>query len=150
VKITVRHGAILAILMLAAACSGPTSPTTTQTPVVPSPPGRPSTNFPPLSGSSRTFVFDHELSSYIDTYTPKSQFVLYDDGGFVLQFLSIGANYRGGYTEANGVVTFAWEGWSVAGPWGATGALTGNSLIVHYNDIMQFTDFVDAAYVLAP
>jgi hypothetical protein len=103
-----------------------------------------------LSGPSRTFVFDHALTPYVDDYTPTSQFVLYDDGGFVMQYLSIGADYRGGYTEANGAVSFAWEGWSVAGSWGATGTLQGDSLTVHYNSIMQLTDFADAVYVRTP
>ena len=38
--------------------------------------------------------------------------------------------YRGG---GNGVITFEWEGWSVAGPWGATGTLQGATLIVQDN-----------------
>jgi hypothetical protein len=46
-------------------------------------------------------------------------------------------------------VAFGWEGWSPAGPWGATGALTGNTLTIRYNDIMYLTDFEDAVYALA-
>ena len=45
---------------------------------------------------------------------------------------------------------FEWEGWNVAGPWGATGTLKGDSLTVQYNEIMQHTDFEDALYVLIP
>jgi hypothetical protein len=56
----------------------------------------------------------------------------------------------GGYTESNGVLAFAWEGWNITGPWAATGILKGNSLTVNYNDIMQATDFEDAAYTLRP
>jgi hypothetical protein len=82
-----------------------------------------------------------------DTYTATTKFVLHYDGVFVLQFPGLG-DYRGGYTEANGVITFAWEGWSTAGDWGATGTLQGNSLTVRYNEVMWLTDFVDAAYVL--
>ena len=153
---TLRRGAIVVLLVLSAACSsGPTSPTTTtQTPVTPLMPSAtppPTATFPPLSGPSRTFVFDHALSYSVSNYTKNSQFVLYDNGGFVLQYVSLGGpGYRGGYTVANGVITLAWEGWSAAGPWGATGTLSGNSLTVRYNDIMQLTDFEDAAYVLAP
>ena len=70
---------------------------------------------------------------------------------FVLQFPSIGqGGYRGGYREANGVVAFAWEDWSPAGVWSATGALTSNTLTIRYNDIMYLTDFEDAVYVLGP
>jgi hypothetical protein len=104
-----------------------------------------------LSGPSRTFAFDRELSYHVSDYTKKSRFVLYDNGAFVLQYQSLGeGGYRGGYEDANGVVAFAWEGWSVAGPWGATGTLKGDSLTVQYNQIMQWTDFEDAVYVRIP
>jgi hypothetical protein len=104
-----------------------------------------------LSGPARTFVFDRELSYGVSDYTKKSRFVLYDNGAFVLQFLSLGeAGYRGAYEEANGVITLQWEGWSTAGPWGATGTLKGDSLTVQYNLIMQMTDFEDAVYVRMP
>ena len=148
-----RRGVLLALLAVAIAC-GETAPTT-PTPTVTSPPqvapGQPPPrNFPPLSGPSRTFVFDHELA-YVSDYTKHSRFVLYDTGGFVLQYTSlVGDGYRGGYTEANGVITFDWEGWSVAGPWAATGTLKDDILTVRYNDIMQWTDFEDAVYVLTP
>ncbi len=145
-----RCAAVLVLLALTSAC-GPSGLTSPSSPAASSSAAPPSTNFPPLSGRSRTFVFDHWLSSSKDDYTSKSQFVLYDDGGFVLQYLGSGAEYRGGYTVGNGgVVAFAWEGWSIAGPWAATGTLNGNSLNVQYNGIMQLTDFTDAAYVLAP
>jgi hypothetical protein len=151
---TVRHGAVVILLVLFAACgsSGPTSPTGTNPPLArPSPTPPPPTNFPPLSGPSRTFVFDRELSYRVSDYTRNSRFVLYDNGAFVLQYSSLGeGGYRGGYKEANGVVIFEWEGWSVAGPWGATGTLNGDSLTVRYNEIMQHTDFEDAVYRLMP
>ena len=51
---------------------------------------------------------------------------------------------------ANGVLVFQWEGGSTAGSWEATGTLQGNSLTVHYNRIMQLTDFEDAVYALMP
>jgi hypothetical protein len=67
----------------------------------------------------------------------------------VLQFPSVGeGGYRGGYEQVNGVITFEWEGWNVAGPWGATGTLSGDVLTVRYNEIMLQTDFEDAVYVL--
>jgi hypothetical protein len=103
-----------------------------------------------LSGASRTFVYDHALQDYVGDYTKTSRFVLYDDGGFVLQYVNPPGQFRGGYTVANGVITFAWEGWNIGGPWGATGTLNGNSLTVHYNAVMVGSDFEDAAYVLAP
>jgi hypothetical protein len=102
-----------------------------------------------LSGPSRTFVFDHELSYPISDYTKTSRFVLYDNGAFVLQYPSIGeGGYPGGYREANGTIVFEWEGWSIAGPWGATAAIKDRSLTVQYNEIMRLTDFEDAVYRL--
>ena len=155
--IGLRSSVVAVLLMLAAACggSGATSPSgtthpsgTTQPSVVTVPP-RPT--FPPLSGPSRTLVFDHALANHVSDYTIHSRFVLYDNGAFVLQFPTVaGDGYRGGYTEVNGAITFEWEGWNVAGPWGATGTLNGNSLTVQYNPIMQGTDFEDAVYMLAP
>lgn len=147
---TLRCGAIVLLFVLGAACgsSGPTSPTgISQSPVLsPIPP--PVTEFPPLSGPSRTFIFDRELVYPVSDYTKRSRFVLYDNGAFVLQFPSLGeGGYRGRYEDANGAIAFKWEGWSTAGPWGATGMLNGNSLTVQYNLIMQLTDFEDAVYV---
>ena len=154
---TVGRGAVVVLLVLFAACgsSGPTSPTGTNPPSAlppPTPPTPPpATVFPPLSGPSRTFLFDRELSYRVSDYTKKSRFVLYDNGAFVLQYPSLGeGGYRGGYEDANGVIRFEWEGWSVAGPWGATGTLKGDSLTVQYNQIMQLTDFEDAVYVRIP
>jgi len=91
------------------------------------------------------------LQYQVRDYTKHSLFVLYDNGAFVLQYPTVagGGGYRGGYTETNGAITFEWEGWSVAGPWGATGTLKDGSLTVRYNGIMQLTDFEDAVYLLA-
>jgi hypothetical protein len=149
---TVRRGAAVLLIALLTACgsSGPTSPTATPQPSsLPAPTAPPTRTFPPLSGPSRTFVFDRELSYPVQDYTRKSSFVLYDNGAFVLRFTGPG-EYRGGYTVANGVITFEWEGWSTAGPWGATGTIRDDSLRVEYNFIMQLTDFEDAVYALVP
>jgi hypothetical protein len=70
-----------------------------------------------LSEPSRTFFFDRELSYPVSDYTKKSRFVLYDNGAFVLQYLSLGeGGYRGGYKDANGVIVFEWEGWNMVRP----------------------------------
>ena len=150
-KSAVRRGAVIVLLLLLVACgsSGPTPPTGTKPSALPSPTPAPATNFPPLSGPSRSFLFDHALSFPVSDYTKKSRFVLYGNGALLLQYLSLGeGGYRGGYKDANGVLVFEWEGWSAAGPWGATGTLKGDSLTVQYNLIMQLTDFEDAVYVL--
>jgi hypothetical protein len=102
-----------------------------------------------LSGPARVFAFDRALSYPVSEYTRTSRFVLYDNGAFVLQYPSLGElGYRGQHKHENGVIAFDWEGWSVAGPWGATGALKGDSLTVQYNLIMQMTDFEDGVYTL--
>jgi hypothetical protein len=83
-------------------------------------------------------------------YTKKSRFVLYDDGGFALQYGGNIPDYRGGYKTTNGAIVFEWEGSSTAGSWGATGTLKGSVLTVQYNLIMQLSDFEDAVYALTP
>jgi hypothetical protein len=144
----VRRSAVVVLLMLSAACgsSTPTSPTGTSQPTAaPSPTPPPSTNFPPLSGPSRTFVFNRELSYPVHDYTKKSRFVLYDNGAFVLQYPSIGdGGYPGGYEDANGVIAFDFG----SGPGGATGSVQGDLLTVRYNQNMQLSDFEDAVYAL--
>ena len=147
----ISRGTLVGLVVLSIACgrSTPIAPTaSSQRPAVPSPPAPPPTNFPALPGLSRTFTFDHELTYRLSDYTKQSRFVLYDNGAFALQYVSLGIEYRGGYTESNGVITFQWEGWSIAGPWGATGTLKDGSLTVQYNLIMQLTDFEDAVYGL--
>jgi hypothetical protein len=159
---TVRRSAVVVLLVFSGACgSGPTSPSgTSQPPSLPSPPPpptpRPPINFPPLSGPSRTFIFDGELTYRVRDYTRQSRFVLYDNGAFVLQYppssLGDGA-FRGQYQDANGVIMFLFEfqGRSVDDPWDdATGTLRGDSLTVQYDESMQHADFENAVYVLRP
>jgi hypothetical protein len=148
---SVRRGAIVVVLLVSAACgsSVPSTPTgTIQLPLSPSPTPPPATNFPPLSGPSRIFVFDRQVSYPVSNYTTKSRFVLYDNGAFVLQYEHIGdEGYRGGYKEENGAITFDFEVCCKA-VWRATGTLQGDALTVRYNEAMQWTDFEDAVYVL--
>jgi hypothetical protein len=143
----VRGGALLAVLLLSIACrgGGPASPTPRTEATIPAP-------TPPPSGPSRVFAFDHELSYPVSDYTRRSRFVLYDNGTFVLEFpvCNCQGEYRGTYTAAAEDITFNWEGWSVAGPWGATGTLEGDILTVRYNAIMQLTDFEEAVYRRVP
>jgi hypothetical protein len=109
----------------------------------------PAAVFPPLTGASRTFTFERELSYHVRDYTKQSRFVLYDDGAFVLQYVGLSIEYRGGYTSTNGVIDFKWEGSSSAGSWGATGTLAGDSLTVQYNQIMELSDFENAVYTVS-
>jgi hypothetical protein len=145
----VRLGAGVALLLVATACrdSAPTAPTgtnpsSTPTVTVSSPIPTPPTNFPPLSGAARTFLFERADRQIAD-YTKNSRFVLYDNGAFALQYLNLGGQYRGSYTEANGQIKFTWE--ACCG-WDATANLEGDSLKVQYGLGMQMSDFEDAVY----
>jgi hypothetical protein len=160
---TVPRGAVVVLLVLFAACggSGPTFPTGTTPPLItppppPPPPPSPQIDFPPLTGPSRTFIFDRELSYPVRDYTQKSRFVLYANGAFELQYppSQYGPGlYRGAYRDANGVVMFLFEfqGRRVGTPWNdATGTLSRDSLTVQYAESMQHADFENAVYVLMP
>jgi hypothetical protein len=143
----IARGALVGLVLLSAACGGsaPTAATSNSGgPAVASPPA---THFPALSGPSRTFTFDRDLTYRVSDYTNQSRFVLYDDGAFALQYLSLGNEYHGGYTELNGVITFQFEGWNSAGASGATGTLNDGSLTVQYNVMMQLSNFDNAVYV---
>ena len=146
---TVCRGAVVALLALSVACGsdGPAAPTGTNPP--PSPPAP--VGFPPLTGPSRTFVFDHQLAMSVSDYTTQSRFVLYDNGAFALQFPTLGnGGYRGAYKVANGLIAFDWEHSTAAVEWTATGTFRGDSMTVEYNRVMLLTDFEDAEYVLGP
>jgi hypothetical protein len=86
--------------------------------------------------------------SPLQGYTLGSRFVLFDDGTFVLQYYGGSFEYRGRYTEQHRVITFEWDGWSKAGPWGASGWLGDKTLTVRYNVVMMLSDFEDAIYTL--
>jgi len=148
----ILRGTLVGLVALSIACgrSTPTVPTASgQSPAVPSPAAPPlPTTFPALSGQSRTFIFDHELNRAASDYTKQSRFVLYDNGAFALQYVSLGGEYRGAYTESNGFFTLLWEGGSIPGAWSAAGALKDGSLTVQYNDNMQLSDFENAVYSL--
>jgi hypothetical protein len=113
--------------------------------------------FPAVSRPARVYLGSENLyPSSVYQSSLASRFVLYDDGTFALQFASVKNpffEYRGTYIEATlptppeVFITFTWEGWSSAGPWGATGTLNDRSLTVAYNLIMVMTDFVDGVYV---
>jgi hypothetical protein len=139
---------VVVLVAFLAACSAESMPTMSTVPVTPTP-VRPVSNFPPLIGPSRTFVFDQEAGHPVNIGTEQSRFVLYDNGAFVLRYPNlVGVGYRGSYETTNGTIAFEWEGWSTAGSWGATGTLNGDRLTVRYNLIMQLSDFEDAIYRL--
>lgn len=153
-NITVGSSAVIVLLVFSVACgrSGPTSPSgTSQPPSVP----QPTISFPPLSGPSRTFIFDGEVSHGVSDFTKQSRFVLYDNGAFLLQYPPSrygDGGFPGQYKDADGVIMFLFEfqGRSVGTPFDdATATLRGDSLTVQYKESMQHSDFENAVYVLA-
>lgn len=160
---SIRHGAVVVLVLLGAACgsSGPASPTGPG-PIAASPPPTPNVppeppapiDFPPLSGPSRTFVFERELDNPVRDFTRQSRIVLYDNGAFDLRYppsQSGSGSFPGAFQVADGVLMFLFQfqGRSVGSRWDdATGTLEGDSLTVRYHEQMHHADFEDAVYVL--
>jgi len=153
-----RLAALLCAVMTVASCgdgvrsAAPTAPAPLPTAaIVPTPQPAPPRigSYPPITGPGRIFVYRDSPYPRVQDYTLNSRFVLYDDGHFALQFdrPAPGGEYRGTYAVNGRTVDFKWEGWSVAGPWGADATLEGDVLSVRYNLIMQLTDFEDANYL---
>lgn len=113
----------------------------------------PAPAFPPLSRPGTIYSGADDLYARYFAYLGSaliSRYVFYDDSTFGLQFSSQRFGYfeyTGRVRRADSLVTFAFDGSSTAGPWGATGTLYGDSLSVAYNDLMQHSDFVDGVYV---
>lgn len=152
-----RFAVGVSVVLLAGACNSPVSPPTTPTqktaaPTTPAGPLDAPRGFPAVSPPARIYLGVDSPTSVRHGSPLASRYVLYDDGTFALQYSS--ANYpfvelRGAYEEANAVITFEWEGRNIAGPWGATGSLSDDSLSVRYNAMMQLSDFEDGVYVRA-
>ena len=155
----VRCAALTALLVSATACTDATAThcadfTRRRSPARPArPPVRmPRRGFPAVSRPARVYVAVDWPTYPIHGSPLASRYVLYDDGTFALQYSSANYpffEYRGTHTEANGLITFNWEGWSSAGPWGATGSLSDDALSVRYNLVMQLSDFEDGVYLRA-
>jgi len=112
--------------------------------------------FAPITRSGRIYSAAPSLDDAYTRYhgaSLLSRFVLYDDSTFALQFTSAKDGlfeYDGQFTRVESRIIFTWQGWSVAGPWGAEATLQGDSLTVSYNDIMQLTDFIGGTYKASP
>ena len=150
IRTAMRCATFVGLVTLSIGCGGssPLPPTALGPLPAPSPPINPRRDFPAPSGTSRIFAFEREAAHRVTDYTRQSRFVLYANGAFAFQYVSLGLEYRGAYTETGGLFTFEWEGWSTAGPWEASGALHDGVLSVRYNPVMQMTDFEDAVYRL--
>jgi hypothetical protein len=128
-----RSAVVLAFVSFSTGCTGAAPVPPTPQPAI----GTPA--LPPITRPARVYVATHY------SWRP-NEFAFYDDGTFELVYSGQG-DYAGRYKEANGQITFEWDGWSAAGPWGATGEITDDMLTVHFNVIMQLTDFEDGVYV---
>ena len=143
------------ILALVTACSGMPTPVSpgpldTAVPEAPTPPPPRPPVVPGVRAPAGTYEF-LDTATRVAFYTRHSRFVLGDDGTFAMEYEGL-AVYRGtySYSPANGIISFAWEGWSAAGPWEATGILREDVLTVTYNIVMMLTDFEDATYKRLP
>jgi hypothetical protein len=161
----IRPFRLTALLVLSAACAdstGParsTGPYTSPPPSVPvaTVPAAPTPDFPTPQRPGVIYTeagapYGYAGSTQFHGGLLTSRFVFYEDGRFGLQFSSPRFGffeYGGTYARAGSQITFGWDGWSVAGPWGATGTVRGDTLHVAYNIIMQMSDFVDGDYVRA-
>jgi len=127
-------------------------------PVAPSPvvstpapaPAAPTVLLPGVAPRAGTYVMGSPSNQgWPSPNTPR--YVVGDDGRFELQYPGIVA-YRGTYkySEETGLITFGWEGSSLAGPWGATGSVRDDVLTVRYNLIMQMSDFEDSSFTRVP
>ena len=129
---------VLAFVLFSAACAAPP-------PTAPAPPASQPVIDNRFSGPLRTFAFAAQTSYPVSHYTQTSHFRLYDNGAFALDYSS--GSYVGKYTETNGSLVFEWEAGSSGGVWGATGTISGDTLTVRYNTVMQMSDFEDASYL---
>jgi hypothetical protein len=145
-----RNALVVLLVAIAASCSEPTRYVPPAGVIVR--PGSPVTVLPPLPFPSLA----KPGTIYVEASPPNSaapryltRYVLYDDGTHALQMGSTegGLEFTGSWTRADSTIAFKWDAWSAAGPWGATGTVRGEQLVVQYNAVMQMTDFEDEIYV---
>jgi hypothetical protein len=144
---TLRCGTFVGVLALSIACSKadrPTAPSPTTAPSAstsPPPPVFDPRVFPPVTGPSNTYVFSGELERPVTHHTAASQYVLYENGAFSFQYLTLGSPMVGAYLLQDGRISFAFSGGG-----DASGTLNGNVLEIRYGDRMVHSDFENAVY----
>jgi hypothetical protein len=103
---------------------------------------------PPLTGAAITYAFSSALEDFgvsrVSRFTEGSSFVLYESGGFVLQFEAFSHQARGRYERDDGQIRFYFSEHATAAD--AIGTLRGNLMEVRYSEIMQHSDFENAIY----
>ena len=133
----------------------PTSPVVRTPPPITPPPPQPNAVLqgPAPDGPGTSFAQSTDLYAYSDAYhggSISSRYILYEDSTLALEFLSNRFGYftyLGRWRRAGDSLTFAFNGWSAAGPWEATASLHSDSLSVHYNAVMELSDFVGGVYL---
>lgn len=149
-----RRALILAVASLLVGCSDYPLPIESAPERTSS--GRTVPPFPPLASPGVVYEGPPDLYAFAAAYhgaAPHTRFVIHDRGTFSLQFASPnhGILEFGGTWEREGnVYHFAWNGWSTAGPWLASGVLVGTHLSLRYNTVMMLSDFADGVYVRVP
>ena len=141
---------ILTLIAVVTACSSASLPfaPATSSAATPTPSPTPPPIVPGVAPPAGTYVFT-DTGLNVASWTRRSRFILGDDGRFVLRYEGSGV-YRGTYRYSDGILTFEWEGWSIAGPWGATGSFRDDVLTVTFNIVMQLSDFENASYKRVP
>jgi hypothetical protein len=94
---------------------------------------------PPLSGPANTYTFSGQLEYAVSPFTVTSRYVLFENGAFLLQYLS--GELSGAYHQEDGQISFRF-----AAGGEATGTLRGDVLEVRYSDRMQHSDYDNAVY----
>jgi hypothetical protein len=114
---------------------------------VPAPTPAPAHPITALPSSGPVAVYDRQTVSVIPG---SSRYVIYGEGVFSLEYIRPDwgfFEYRGHYSRADSSIAFSFDGWSIAGPWLATGIVRrDSSIVVRYNVIMQLSDFEDGVY----
>jgi hypothetical protein len=105
--------------------------------------------FPPVTRPAQVYGVPVALEYPLTRITQRSRFVLYDDGGFVLQFVNDNGSvfeYAGTYRQvAANTIAFAFS----ADPSdAAVGTLQDRALTIRYDLHMRMADFEDALYTL--
>jgi hypothetical protein len=141
-------GSLIGVLMLGLACGTdrPAAPTQVPASSIPAPPPPQLPQPPPSEVPFATYVFHGPLDYLVSGVTTASQYLLYDNGVFGLQYGAFAHIYLGTYHRDNASITFRFDGnWT----WDrgiATGTLKGDLLEIRYSDIMQHSDFENAVY----
>jgi len=150
VRLPLFAAALAGVLATGGGCDdrpGVTAPSprpASQLPVV----ERPLPPLPPLTGAAITYAFSGALENFgvsrVSRLTEGSSFVLYESGGFSLQFEAFPQQGRGRYERDDGQIRFYFSEHGTAVD--AIGTLRGNLMEVRYSESMQHSDFENAIY----